>query len=104
MVILEENPPMISVRIETLVFVLGILPSVAPAQQSCPNGIRIEGTITDPTGAVVPSAQVQASDGENAVADATGRYILPCTPVGTVGVNVQAEGFGVKSLNVKTRP
>lgn len=95
---------MINVRIETVVFVLGMLPSFASAQQSCPNGIRIEGTITDPTGAVVPGAQVLASDGEGAVADATGRYILPCTPAGTVGVNVQAQGFEVKSLNVKTHP
>jgi hypothetical protein len=104
MLALEANSAMGSVRIETVAFVLGLLRSLAPAQHSCPKGIRIEGTITDSTGAVVPGAQLQASDGESAVADATGRYTLPCTPAGTVSVKVQAQGFGVKSLNVKTRP
>jgi len=45
----------------------------AAAQQSCANGIRIEGTIADPSGAVVPGAQVQAMRGERMTSDAAGR-------------------------------
>ncbi len=33
------------------------------AQQSCINGIRVEGTVTDPTSALVPGAQVQVENG-----------------------------------------
>jgi len=36
----------------------------ASAQQSCADGMRVEGTITDPSGAVIPGAQVQAGSGE----------------------------------------
>ncbi|MGA2169518.1 MAG: carboxypeptidase-like regulatory domain-containing protein [Terracidiphilus sp.] len=43
-----------------------LVPSLAFAQQSCRNGFRIEGTITDPTGAVIPGATVHASSGETA--------------------------------------
>ena len=103
MLALEASPVMIRIRIEAIILVLGLLPSLAPAQQICANGSRIEGTITDPTGAVVPGARVQTSDGERTVADATGHYILPCVPVGPVGIDVQAQGFAAKSLNVGTR-
>lgn len=73
------------------------------AQRQCANGVRIEGTIMDPTGAIIPGAQVQASDGETATSDAAGRYFLPCAPAGTATLNVQAQGFEVKSLSVRTR-
>ena len=29
------------------------------AQQTCPNGIRIDGVVTDPTGALIAGAQIQ---------------------------------------------
>ena len=35
----------------------------------------------DPTGAVIPGAQVQASDNQKAVTDGTGHYLLPCVPM-----------------------
>jgi hypothetical protein len=103
MLTLEASGAMIRVRIVLAVLVSGLLRFSASAQQHCANGIRIEGTITDPTGAVVPGAQVQASDGENAAADETGHYILSCAPVGTVRLIVQAKGFATKTITLATR-
>jgi hypothetical protein len=36
-----------------------LLPATVLAQQSCPQGLRVTGTITDPTGAVISGADVQ---------------------------------------------
>jgi Carboxypeptidase regulatory-like domain/TonB dependent receptor len=85
-----------------LASVLGPLPGMA--QNPCANGIRIEGAITDPAGAIVPGAQLQASDGEKVTSDGAGRYVLPCSPAGMVTVTVRAEGFEAKSLSVRTHP
>src|SRR5580692_13215637 len=61
------------------------------SQHQCSNGVRIEGTVTDPAGAIIPGAQVQSSDGEKTTTDAKGQYVLPCGPVGTVKVRVEAQ-------------
>ena len=47
-----------------LILTSGLVASLAHAQQSCVNGIRVDGTITDPTGAVIPGAQVLTTDGD----------------------------------------
>ena len=60
-------------------------------QTQCPNAVRIEGTVRDPAGAIIPGAQVQSSDGEKTTTDAKGQYVLPCGPVGTVKVRVEAQ-------------
>jgi len=81
---------------------IGMLaPSLASAQQSCANGIRIEGTITDPTGAVISGAQVQTASGEKTTSDATGRYALPCVAGTSAVITVQAEGFASGSLRAR---
>ncbi len=79
--------------IEGMVLVVTLVPSVAPAQEACTSGIHIDGTITDPTGAVIPGAQVQAASGERATTDATGHYLLPCVSGGSAAITVRAEGF-----------
>jgi hypothetical protein len=79
-------------------------PLLGLAQNPCANGIHIEGAITDPNSAIIPGAQVQASDGEKVTSDGAGRYVLRCSPAGTITVTVQAEGFELKSLSVRTRP
>lgn len=66
-------------------------PSLATAQQTCANGMRVEGTITDPTGAVIPGASVQAAR-TTAIADAAGDYVLACVGANTV-ITAQANGF-----------
>ena len=61
-------------RIAVLAWLL--VPTALMAQPRCANGMRIEGAVTDPSGAVIPGAQVQAQDGEKASADALGQFIL----------------------------
>jgi hypothetical protein len=74
--------------------VISLMSSIAAfAQQPCTTGVRIDGTVTDSTGAVIPSAQVRAADGEVTTTDAAGHYLLPCVPVGSDRITVQAEGF-----------
>jgi hypothetical protein len=73
------------------------------SQHQCSNGVRIEGTVTDPAGAIIPGAQVQSSDGESTTTDGWGRYILPCPPIGTVTVRVEANGFDPRTASVSTR-
>ncbi|WP_252263745.1 TonB-dependent receptor [Paracidobacterium acidisoli] len=87
-----------------LVLAGAAIPGPVSAQQACPNGMPIEGTVSDPTGAVIPQARVQASGGETTKSDAIGHYRLPCIPIGTVIVTIQAEGFQTRSLSMKVRP
>src|SRR5690242_4477840 len=83
-------------------FVVGILLGLlaAPCLMFCQsNGsAQIAGIITDPTGAVIPSAQikaVQADTGQarDAVSSATGTYVLPNLPVGPYRLEVTGAGF-----------
>jgi len=53
----------------------------------------VEGTVSDPTGAVIPGAQVQVTTGEKAISDSTGHYILPCVSGSALVLVVQAQGF-----------
>ena len=39
-------------------------------------GVRIEGVVTDPTGALISGAQITAADGEQTTTDAAGRFVL----------------------------
>ncbi len=48
-----------------LVLTVGLVASLAHAQQSCVNSIRVDGTITDPTDAVIPGVKVRATKGEH---------------------------------------
>ncbi len=76
------------------VLLAGLLFSgVAVAQQSCVRGMRIEGMITDPTGAVIPGAQVQAGTGATGVTDATGHYVFACLSVTSTTITADADGF-----------
>src|SRR4030095_14003195 len=56
------------------------------------------GTITDPSGAVVPEAQVtiiNQSTGltRNVLTDMTGQYRLPGLPTGSYAVRIEKDGF-----------
>src|ERR1700728_399810 len=58
----------------------------------------ITGTVTDPTGAVVPNANIQITNSETAVVykvatTNTGNYTLVNLPVGTYVLTVDAPGF-----------
>jgi hypothetical protein len=76
------------------VLLAGVLFSgVALAQQSCIRGMKIEGVITDPTGAVIPGAHVQAGTGATGVTDATGHYAVACVSVTSTTITADADGF-----------
>src|SRR5271163_3080921 len=78
--------------------------ATALAQQSCATGIRVEGTVTDSTGAVIPDALVQAADGEKATADVDGRFTLPCVPASVATLTAQAAGFASQTTKINGHP
>lgn len=84
-----------------LVVAVMLAPSLTFAQQQpCINGIHVEGSITDPTGAVIPGASVQAAR-TTAKSDATGHYELACVPADAV-ITAQATGFANGSARIPT--
>lgn len=76
-----------------VVFVCLLVPTASAAQQSCVSGMRIEGIVTDPSGAVIPGAQVQAQNGTRTTSDALGQFVLECVPAGEATLHAQADGF-----------
>ena len=76
------------------VFLVGLLVSGAGlAQQSCIRGMRIDGVITDPTGAVISGARLEVGTGATGVTDATGHYTFACVPVTSTSITADADGF-----------
>lgn len=62
------------------------------------NNAQIHGTIQDPSGAVVPGAQIQATDVstgtvQSTVSGADGSYVIPDLQVGQYSLEVSAGGF-----------
>jgi len=89
-----------------LVIIFAVLcsPSLGHAQQPCTSGIRIEGVITDPSGAIIPGAQVQAADGEKTTSDAAGNFVLPCVPAGLATITAQVQGFAPGTARADAQP
>lgn len=86
------------------VLAIGILvPSLANAQRACANGIEVVGVITDPTGAVIPGAAVNASN-ISALSDASGHYTLRCVAKTAFSVTARANGFSAATLQVHAHP
>ena len=68
----------------------------------------IRGTVTDPSGAVVPGASVTATQSDTLTTRAvttneSGDYEFPALPVGRYTVGVQAAGFKIARLDVEVR-
>ena len=84
---------MMTGRMCTALLVGLLLSGVTVAQQPCVRGMRIEGVITDPTGAVIRGAHVQAGPGTSDVTDATGHYVFACAPVTSTTITADADGF-----------
>jgi len=77
-----------------VVLLVGLLVSgTALAQQSCIRGMHIDGVITDPTGAVIPGAHVQAGTGTTGVTDASGHYAFTCVSATSTTITADANGF-----------
>jgi hypothetical protein len=85
----------------TAVVAIALIPQYSSAQQACPSGGRIEGTVSDPTGAVVPGAQVTTNRGNRVVSDSLGRYTIACAPIGSMTVHAEMPGFEEKDLNTR---
>ena len=78
-----------------LVSVLFLLTSLATSQLYTGS---IAGTVTDPSGAVIPSASVNATDQNKgfaftATTDSAGRYLLRPIPPGKYNISVEAPNF-----------
>ena len=94
---------MVKCGMKTMVGLALILPALGLAQQPCTTGIRINGLITDPTGAVIPGAKVQARNGISALTDAMGHYALPCIPATSTTLTAQADGFASATASARAR-
>ena len=92
-----------------VVFLCGFLFSISPQflfSQS--NAGSIAGTVTDPTGAVVPGASVSINNPvsqyeRTAVTDQAGRYQFTNVPLNPYHLTVSATGFGSVSQDVDVR-
>jgi hypothetical protein len=78
-----------------ILIILGV-PHMLLSQSS--GGAQIGGTITDQSSAVVPNAQVQATQTDTGqvrttVSSANGSYVLPNLPVGPYTLEVTGQGF-----------
>ena len=86
------------------VLLLGLFVSgTALAQQSCIRGMHIDGVITDPTGAVIPGAHVQAGTAATGVTDATGHYTFACVPLTSTTITADADGFAQATARAHAR-
>jgi hypothetical protein len=94
---------MVKRGIRTTAWVGLMLPVLGFGQQPCTTGIRIDGLITDPTGAVVPGAKVQARNGISALTDAMGHYALSCVPATATTLTAQADGFATGTAPARGR-
>ena len=71
--------------------------------QSCPHGLRIEGSVLDPTGAAIPGAVIQIQSGPSTTTDATGHYVFLCLPANATGMSATAAGFAPDNLRLRVR-
>jgi Carboxypeptidase regulatory-like domain len=91
-------------RSRSAVLLVGVCMShLALAQQPCATGIRIDGSITDPSGAVISGAQVQSASGQKTVTDESGRFVLGCLPATSATITARAAGFAEGTLRVRAR-
>jgi hypothetical protein len=94
---------MVKRGIRTMAWVGLMLPVLGFGQQLCTNGIRIDGLISDPTGAVIPGARVQTANGMSTVTDTMGHYVLACVLASSTTLTVQAEGFATGVVSARAR-
>jgi hypothetical protein len=86
-----------------VLFCLALAPHALFAQAG-----TIQGTVTDPTGAVVPGAIVHLVDpvsgyNHSATSDAAGQFFFPNVPFNTYRLTAQAQGFNGSQENVDLR-
>jgi hypothetical protein len=94
---------MVKRGIRTMAWIGLMLPVLGFGQQPCTTGVRIDGLITDPTGAVISGAKVQTGNGMFTVTDTTGHYVLACVPTTSTTLTVQADGFARATASARAR-
>ena len=67
--------------------------AIGNSQTSCPNGIRIEGSVTDQSGAVIPGARVRTDSGQESSTDSSGAFRLTCISATSTVLHAEAAGF-----------
>ena len=87
-----------SIKVEWMMGVLLTLLSPALARAQAVANAAIRGSITDSTGAVVPGAQVKATQTNTGqvlttISNSEGSYVLPNLPVGPYTLQVTAQAF-----------
>ena len=75
------------------IFVGMIAAAHSSAQQPCAQGIRIDGIVIDPTGAVISGASMHTSSGATVLTDATGHYGFACEAGTSTMITADAAGF-----------
>jgi len=83
------------------------LPLLAAGKLACAQGIitgSITGTVTDPTGAVIPDATITATSESTGAAlqgksNGTGFFQISDVPLGSYTVGITANGFGSSKVN-----
>jgi hypothetical protein len=83
-----------SLGFKFFLLVCAFMPAIVLAQDTA----SITGTVTDPTGAAVPNAQVTIVSGEHGISrtaptNASGDFAFAALPVGTYNMTVIAQGF-----------
>src|SRR5229473_952330 len=87
-----------------LVLAILVVLSLAVAADAQTYRGAINGTVTDPSGAVVPNAQVKATEKSTGIDHATATtsdvlFAFQDLPIGTYKVTVTAAGFAVLSVD-----
>ena len=77
---------------------VGLLLCCCPARAQVDVSAKLLGTVTDPTGAVVPGAQITAKNQQTGTestttADERGSFMFPSLPTGSFTINCEAAGF-----------
>src|SRR5437667_4328216 len=89
-----------------LAFLLASLVTAAPATVFAQTETgRITGTITDPSGLVVPGATITLTSTTSGavrttISDSVGRYVIANVPVGSYTLKVELSGFAPQTSNV----
>jgi carboxypeptidase family protein len=93
-----------SLSVVALFAYINCLTGVVNAQSGATSG-QIVGQVLDPSGAVVPAAQVRIRNKDTnylreVLTDNAGRYVMPQVPLGTYELTTTASGFNTESQEV----
>ena len=78
--------------------------SIAPHARSQSSNAQLSGTVSDPSGAIIPGASVKLTGmatgvSSDAITNSSGQYTFPFVAPGTYSVTVNAKGFATAQEN-----